>query len=139
MYRPIFLLIVLLLVALYATHSPRIVEGFYATKDDTQTVVVYGCEKKPITPLSCPSGYVATSASMKYGRWDNNVCPDKKTVKSTTPPKFGVFQIDKQYLNKQKIDWGKATAVDLAKQKDPYHGVYKQFEITATCSKPKTK
>jgi hypothetical protein len=98
-------------------------------------VKVKGCENDKIPKVSCPDGFIVDGARMHYGRWDNTICLDK-TVNSKTPKKQTEVRIPDQYFGKQSIEWGNATMMSLADNKNNYPNVAKHFEITATCKKP---
>lgn len=115
--------------------SPGIYKHFEITptcKKPDSSVKVSGCENVTPPAVKCPAGSTVSAVSMKYGRWDNKVCPHA-TVKSNTAAKSQTYPIAQTYLGKQSIDWKGAKALGLAGNKDPYQGMFKQFEIDATC------
>ena len=87
-----------------------------------------GCEGKP-PKIYCNGGRVLKNGSVRYGRWDNSVCPHS-TVYSNTLPRWSVSSIPVRciglrscQLNALNSEFG-----------DPYGGTYKQFTANYTCA-----
>ena len=51
----------------------------------------YSCDSVNVNP-SCPTGQFIASGSLKFGRWDNNICPGPG-VNSSTPVSFDIFNL----------------------------------------------
>lgn len=115
--------------------TPHIYKHFEMTptckKPDT-SVKVRGCEKDALPVLKCPNGSTVSAGTVKYGRWDNNACAHA-TVKANTPTKSKPYPLAKNYLGKQQVNWNGANINTLVNKDDPYSGMYKQYEINATC------
>jgi hypothetical protein len=90
-----------------------------------------GCENDTPKVLTCPAGTVIKDGTVKYGRWDNNVCPHA-TVSSTTASKFKTYPLPPKYIGGQTADI--SGTMNLSVGNDPYPNVYKQVEIDYTCA-----
>jgi hypothetical protein len=108
---------------------------------------ISGCEGTDAAVLQSPSGQVITAARLKYGRWNNAICPHSTVSTGTaTGGAFGISagvalgtpSASKEYNLNSAI--GKSTYTIDAGQfntnsdvnDDPYSGVYKHWEITYT-------
>ena len=60
-------------------------------KPSTRSNKFHACESVPAIP-TCPSNKFLSSGTLKYGRWDNSVCPGPG-VNATTPASFEIFNI----------------------------------------------
>lgn len=85
---------------------------------------IKGCENDP-SKLICPLGKTVSGGTIKYGRWDNTICPGIG-VSSTTVPKFANFNIS---AGTKSIS-GMYNYVGS----DPYPNVFKHYELKYTCS-----
>ena len=61
------------------------------TRPSTDNNSFYACDTVPVNAI-CPPGQFITSGSLKYGRWDNSVCPGLG-VNSSTPITYQVFNL----------------------------------------------
>lgn len=90
---------------------------------------VSGCANDGKT-LSCPAGKTIVPGKMKFGRWDNTVCPHE-TVTATTP------SVSKYYDFPDaagKTSWQMPVPTRLiAGGDDPTPGIYKQYSISYRC------
>jgi hypothetical protein len=92
------------------------------------TQTISGCEVEPAN-LTCDTGYIKT-ATMKYGRWDNSVCPHA-TVTSNTEKREKIYNLSDAI--------GKSSYSIKAKHSHPnvnediFRGVYKQWQVDYTC------
>lgn len=86
-------------------------------------ITVSGCEGEN-KPLVCASGKVVTSGEIKYGRWDNSICPHP-TVNSSTASVFKTYPVTPGMASMSGID----TVKD-----DPYPGVFKHYTVNYTCT-----
>ena len=115
--------------------SPHIYKHFEMTptcKRPDSSIALTGCENAAPSVMNCPPGSTVSAATMKYGRWNNKICPHA-TVKSNTAAKSQTYPIANTYLGKPSLDFKGAGALSLAGNKDPYPGMFKQYEINATC------
>jgi hypothetical protein len=129
----IVLLLVLVLIGAYyamntGTPGPVQTSPKTAAAPATKTFTLEGCEGQPPV-LECPAGKSIKKGSIKYGRWNNNVCPHP-TVGPRTVPKSQTFDLPADALGKQKYQYG---AINVVHGADPYPGVYKQFAVEYTC------
>lgn len=90
------------------------------TKSETFTIT--GCEGES-KPLVCSAGKVP-SGIIKYGRWDNSICPHP-TVNGSTPSVFKTYPVTS--------DMSSMSGIDTVKD-DPYYGVAKHYTVDYTCS-----
>ena len=60
-------------------------------KPATQNYTFFACENVSAGP-SCPTGQYISSGTLKYGRWDNSVCPGAG-VNSSTRSMYEVFNL----------------------------------------------
>jgi len=86
-----------------------------------------GCEANA-PALPCPVGYVIGSGTLKYGRWDNEICPHP-TVNSKTPAEYDTFAIPRRCKGMNSCKIG---PMDPQSGK-AYVNVYKHYELTYTC------
>lgn len=84
---------------------------------------ISGCEGEN-KPLVCPSGKVVTSGEIKYGRWDNSICPHP-TVNSSTPSVFKTYPVTP--------GMDSISGIDTVKD-DPYPDVFKHYTVNYTCT-----
>lgn len=89
-----------------------------------------GCEADPVT-LTCSQGAIK-SATIKYGRWNNTVCPHV-TINASTTPTWKTYTL-RSALGKTSHRVVDAKNFDPDVNEDPYPGVYKHWEIQYTCS-----
>ena len=83
----------------------------------------YSCESVSVNPY-CPTGQFITSGSLKFGRWDNTICPGPG-VNVSTPISFGVFTLPffcLQGVNSCNLGNSKSLVSIFG---DPYPGVFK--------------
>lgn len=83
--------------------------------------------------LNCPENSAIDSVSVKYGRWDNNVCLHN-TVTRNTPPSFRVYTTN-AHVGKQSANMGDFSQVirDVIKRDDPAPNIYKQYQVDYVC------
>ena len=81
------------------------------------------CETEPVTFTECPNGI--TSGTIKYGRWDNTICPHG-TVNQSTPPIFKEYPLA---AGTKEI----AGYINDYVKDDPYYGVSKHYEASYVC------
>jgi hypothetical protein len=99
---------------------------------DGSCLPISGCEADNAN-LTCSNGQVIQNAKIKYGRWNNTICPHS-TVTSSTPARSKEYNLDSAN--------GKTTYSLIEKHNnpdindDPYFGVYKHWEITYSCVNP---
>jgi hypothetical protein len=89
-----------------------------------------GCEADPVT-LTCSQGAIS-SATIKYGRWNNTVCPHV-TINASTTPAWKTYTL-RSALGKNAHRVVDTKNLDPDVNEDPYPGVYKHWEIQYTCS-----
>ena len=76
----------------------------------------------------CPTGQFITSGSLKYGRWDNNVCPGVG-VNSSTQTSYEVFNLLPSCLQgANSCNLGNVNNLILT-YGDPFPGVAKHVRI----------
>ena len=67
---------------------------YYKCTEDKPTASnnnFYACDTGLVYPV-CPTGQFISSGSVKYGRWDNSICPGPG-VNNTTPASYGTFNL----------------------------------------------
>src|SRR5690606_18342412 len=79
---------------------------------------VVGCESPPV--LKCPTGTNISQGTVKYGRWDNTICPP---VNSDTPAQFEEYPLYADALGKQTYQYPSIHSV----HGDPYPNVPKHY------------
>ena len=87
----------------------------------------YACDNVAVYPV-CPKGLFISSGSLKYGRWDNGLCPGPG-VNSSTQSSFGIFNLPARCL--QGVDGcnvGSSVAL-IQTFGDPMPGVSKHVRI----------
>jgi len=90
--------------------------------------LIDGCETGANKVVSCPSGIIS-DGSIKYGRWNNSVCPGTG-VTSTTVSKYTVSKLPSTCLGQ-----GSCTLANLnTVVGDSYPNVTKQYNIGYSCS-----
>ena len=78
--------------------------------------------------IACATGQFITSGSLKYGRWDNSICPGPGVTNSTTAS-FQTFNLPSSCLQGVNL-CGLGSAVNLNQGfGDPYPGVAKHVRI----------
>ena len=100
---------------------------YFLTSSTNETFVVSGCESEK-NDLKCPPNKKITGGNIKYGRWDNKLCPHP-TVNSSTKPIFKTYPL----LNYPEIVKSGIISNNNLKD-DPYGGVYKHYSVDYTCS-----
>jgi hypothetical protein len=94
------------------------------TPAPTQYTIV-GCEADSAS-LACPDGTSIQSGYIRYGRWDNTVCPHP-TVKNNG--RDIAFPLPTNFIGQKSVtisDWNSLKG-------DPRRGVYKHFKVDYTC------
>ena len=91
-------------------------------------ITVKGCEYA-VPPISCgPNQQILNSGMIKYGRWDNSVCPP---VNHENPFNYTIYSLPNRCVGQNSCILGKRNGlIDL---RDPYFGTVKHFEITYSC------
>ena len=104
--------------------------------------MISGCEvQSPVPVISCVD-LTITSASLKFGRYDDSTCPDS-TVSSSTAyssitvsltPAIGqsTYTLDTTPVTNPPSGGLLALVTNLGFG-DPAPGVYKQYQLTYTC------
>lgn len=100
---------------------------YFLTRKSNETFVVSGCESEK-KDLKCPPNKKITDGNIKYGRWDNKLCPHP-TVNSSTKPIFKTYPLLKYPAIVQSGIVSNSNLKD-----DPYGGVYKHYSVDYTCS-----
>jgi hypothetical protein len=83
-----------------------------------------GCEADPVTFAECPNGI--SSGTIKYGRWDNNVCPHG-TINADTAIKSETYPLTSGTKSIVGYTYNEMLS------SDPFPGVYKQIELEYKC------
>jgi hypothetical protein len=94
--------------------------------------LIRGCGSKP-AKLTCPEGQVITAVTIKYGRWNNEVCPHW-TVSASTPSRFRNYTLSHAIGQTSYSMIAESLDVDI--NDDPFPGVYKHWEVSYRCSPP---
>ena len=90
----------------------------------------HACENVKVN-IDCPSGKYISSGTLKYGRWDNSICPSP-SVNSTTPANFEIFNIHPVCLQGTSgCDLGNSSFL-IEKFGDPFPGVAKHVGLLST-------
>ena len=99
-----------------------------STITTSSEITVKGCEYT-VPPISCgPNQQILNSGMIKYGRWDNSVCPP---VNPDNPFNYTVYSLPNRCIGQSSCVLGKRNG--LTDLKDPYAGTIKHFEITYSC------
>lgn len=99
------------------------------TETATLSATLSGCELDTGKTIKCEKGTIKT-ADIRYGRWDNTVCPHE-TVKSDTPAKENTYPMPDAV---GKASWEIPVPVNEYVKEDPYPGVLKQWEVKYSCA-----
>ena len=99
--------------------------------------MISGCEVQSADPvISCVAPLTITSASLKFGRYDDSTCPDA-TVSSLTPYSSITVSltpaIEQSSYTLDTTSGGLNALVTSLGSSDPDTGVYKQYQLTYTC------
>jgi len=94
----------------------------------SNSLLASGCEGQGAT-VQCPSGQTIAGGSIKYGRWNNNVCPHG-TVNGNTAARVATGQLPNHCIGKNSCQFNVDNNYGLG---DPYGGTYKHFEISPQC------
>lgn len=86
-----------------------------------------GCESDSAS-LKCDSGMIK-GGSIRYGRWNNSICPHP-TVNASTSPREKTYQMTPGCLNTPSCTLGNYNST---LQEDIYPNVYKHWEINYQC------
>ena len=91
-------------------------------------ITVKGCEYA-VPPISCgPNQQILNNGMIKYGRWDNSVCPP---VNPENPFNYTIYSLQNRCVGQNSCILGRRGGLfDL---RDPYVGTVKHFEITYSC------
>ena len=133
LYIGVFALCLFVVVIIYfftsSTPSKPITSSKPSTLSNTnEQFTISGCEDEAKL-LKCPTNKKITAGNIKYGRWDNNICPHG-TVNSSTPPVFKTYPL----LNHPDIIKSGAMSGYASIKDDPYYGVLKHYTVDYTCS-----
>lgn len=90
-----------------------------------------GCERTGPIALSCNAGQKITAGNIKYGRWDNTICPHP-SINASTAPKFKTYPLPTAAVGQNA--YSLSSDINIAVNDDPYPYVYKQYEIDYTCT-----
>ena len=88
-----------------------------------------GCEGQTVT-ITAPNNQTITGGTMRYGRWDNTICPHA-TVSGSTKSKSVTVPIPTNCIGKTTCTLG---ANPSNTGGDPFPGVFKHFVICPTYS-----
>ena len=146
-------LLLFVLIAISLIASKYFVKENY-TEGQIKTNVVIGCHDEPLKPLECGANHVLEKGTIRWGRWNKNVCSniDKTKFKpiQDTIFKSKYYDIPKEFLGKQIAKFidpktkKPLTAMDITKEnptaatrtnprgKLPLP-VYNHYELSGTC------
>ena len=123
------LFVVMIYFLTSSTPSKSVTPSKPVTPSDTgERFTVSGCEGED-KPIKCPTNKKITAGNIKYGRWDNNICPHG-TVNSSTNPIFKNYPL----LNQQEIIQSGVMSGYNSLKDDPYVNVFKHYTVDYTCS-----
>lgn len=88
---------------------------------------ISGCEADTAL-LRCDSGLIK-GGNLRYGRWDNSVCPHP-TVNASTLPKEKTYPVPNICLGKKECS---LAGYNAFLNEDVYPNVYKQWEAKYQC------
>ena len=92
------------------------------------SITVKGCDYT-VPPISCgPNQQILNNGKIKYGRWDNSVCPP---VNTKNPSNYTIYSLPNRCVGQNSCVLG--TTNGLVDLPDPYNGTVKHFEITYNC------
>lgn len=131
--RSIMLMAILVLVFMIAVYFYKVKEQFVASLPPAKVI---GCENDKVPDFKCDKDFIVTDAKIQYGRWKNDTCGHDTVKRDTKANSVTVNIPDTYYKNKQNVVWGVNAQTLAGNPKDPMPGVYKHFEVTATCRKP---
>jgi len=89
---------------------------------------VTGCEGGNAF-FNCPNGSTIRDATIRYGRWDNNVCPHP-TVNQWTSVNYKTYPLN-QAVGNQQYNFG-VTNSNIGEDPDP--NIYKHWKATYKCT-----
>lgn len=95
----------------------------------SNSLLSFGCEGEGTT-VKCPSGQTIAGGTIKYGRWNNNVCAHG-TVNPNTPARVATGQLPNKCIGQNSCQFTVDNGYGLG---DPYGGTYKHFEISPQCA-----
>ena len=93
----------------------------------TYQLTIDGCEYGTAKTMSCPTGKVS-AGSIKYGRWNNTVCPHS-TVNASTPSKYSINSLPDTCIGQGSCTFPNFNNV----VGDSYPNVAKQFTVGYNC------
>jgi len=116
----------------YAAYAGNVIMFVFVTSSKPSKVtsgpVASGCEGQRAT-IQCPSGQTIAGGTVKYGRWNNNVC-HHGTVKRNTGSRVATGQLPKKCVGQNSCQFTVDNGYGLG---DPYGGTYKHFEVAPQC------
>jgi hypothetical protein len=77
--------------------------------------------------LQCPIGSHISSGNIRYGRWDNSICPAESVTPNTPPVDSSQFSIPNEAIGKRTFEINQMPAFDV------YPNVSKQYEVSFDC------
>ena len=113
------------------TDTPTVVPAQSPTVQTSQEVITspITCDGVSLT-MSCPSGKKIKYGSIKYGRWDNTICPHS-TVNSSTPSRFSQFSIPTNWIGETSVTVN--GYVNTLVGENTYPNVYKTYQVELVC------
>ena len=91
-------------------------------------ITIKGCQYA-VPAISCgPNQQILNNGIIKYGRWDNNVCPP---VNPQNPFNYTLYSLPTRCVGQNSCILG--TTNGLVDLPDPYKKTIKHFEITYNC------
>ena len=100
---------------------------------NSKSLLSLGCEGQSTT-VKCPSGQTIAGGTVKYGRWNNNVCAHG-TVNGNTAARVATGQLPNKCIGQNSCDLTIDNGFGFG---DPYGGVYKHFEVSPQCVSSKS-
>jgi hypothetical protein len=108
---------------------PRVFKHWKVTFSCILPPVLGGCDSSQTT-ITCPEGQVISEATIRYGRWNNAICPSK-TVGKYTPSKFKDYKLSCAIGKRVYSLAPNSSHVDI--NEDIYPGKRKHWQIYYRC------